>query len=170
MIDGEDVQIEAFVPIEEVRKRYFNCQGFGHIMKLCKNQLVYGGCSLKGHAQKDCTNPWIHCIGYNRNHRTNNQRCPRYQLMTPSTNSSGTTAEEDTPIRGANQREPTKPLNTPVRPSTLKESTRDLGNKDVDLIVVPIAISIDTPNMRKESQEIKIDLSLTHPPISVEVL
>ena len=101
--------------------------------------------------QKDCTNPWIHYIGYNRNYRTNNQRYPKYQLITPSINSPGTTAEEDTPIKGADQREPIESPNTPVRLNTLKESTRDLGNKDINLIVVPIAISIDTPNMRKES-------------------
>ena len=56
-IRGEDIYIEAFVLMEEVRKRCFKYQGFGHIMKLCKNELVCSRCSLKGHAQKDCTNP-----------------------------------------------------------------------------------------------------------------
>ena len=90
--------------------------------------------------------------------------------MTPFTNSPDTTAKEDTPIRGADQRELIELPNTPVRPNTLKESIRDSGNEDVDLVVVPIVISINTPNIKKESQEIEIDLFSTHPPISVEVL
>ena len=71
--------------------------------------------------------------------------------MTPSINSSGTITEEDTPIRRADQRELIKSPNTLIRPNTLKESSRDLENEDINLIVVLIAISIDTPNIRKES-------------------
>ena len=71
--------------------------------------------------------------------------------MTPFTNSPDTTIKEDTPIRGANQRELIKPPNTSVRPNILKESIRDSENKDVNLIIILIAISIDILNIRKES-------------------
>ena len=49
--------MEVFVLMEVVRKRCFKCQGFRYIIEHCKNELVYNRYSMKGHAQKDCTNP-----------------------------------------------------------------------------------------------------------------
>ena len=100
----------------------------------------------------------------------NNQRCSKYQLITPFTDSLGTIAEEDTSIRGVDQKELIESSNTLIRLNTLKKSIRDSGNKNINLVVVPIVINIDTPNIRKESQEIKINLFFTYLPISVKVL
>ena len=56
----------------------------------------------------------------------------------------------DISIRGSDQEEPTKPLNTLKRPALLKKSTETLGNESINLIVVPVVIISDMPNIEGE--------------------
>ena len=167
-IGGEDVHVEAFVPMEEVRKRCFKCQGFGHTVEHCKNELACSGCSMKGHAQKDCENPWIRCKGCNGSHRANDRSCPRYQLIPPVADSPSSPEVVDIPTRGTGQEEPTGSPNTSGRTNSLKESAGTPGNESVDLVVVPAVIVSNIPNTEGEGQEMEIDSPPTHQPITVE--
>ena len=69
----------------------------------------------------------------------------------------------DIPTRGSDQKEPTKPPNTPERPALPKESTGTPGNKSIDLVVVPAVIVSDMPNIEGEGQEMEINSPPTKP-------
>ena len=56
-VGGEDAHVEAFLPQEQVTRRCFNCQGFGHYTHKCKKILVCGNYAGKGHSHRDYTNP-----------------------------------------------------------------------------------------------------------------
>ena len=74
------------------------------------------------------------------------------------------------PTRDVDQKELTKPLNTPERPNSLKKNIKTLGNKSVNLVVVLIIIVSDTPNKEGEGQEIKINSFLTYQLIIIKEL
>ena len=65
--------------------RCFNCQGFGHVARLCKSQNpVCGKCTSKEHNTKECTVAPnnFKCFHCGENHQTGNRHCEAIKLKT----------------------------------------------------------------------------------------
>ena len=108
---------------------------------------------MKGHTQKDCKNPWIRYIGCNRNHRANDQKYSRYQLVPLIADTPSSLREMDISSKDINQEELiqfTESLNISRRSNLLKESAKTLGYENIDLVVVPIVIVSDILNTEGE--------------------
>ena len=111
-VGGEDAYVEAFLPQEEVTRRCFNCQSFGHYAHECNKVAVCGNCAGRGYFYKDCTNPWIQCAGCNGEYRVKDTSCPAYQITKEAILAARTKNTEGDVIMTSVNKEPTVFINS----------------------------------------------------------
>lgn len=76
--------VKVFVEEEDQVTRCFNCNGYGHVAKYCKDAVVCPRCG-GGHKMKDCQAEELDCPNckqmgiVERRHPASSRYCPVYQ-------------------------------------------------------------------------------------------
>lgn len=80
-IGGETAYTKAFQEQSPDKRRYFNCQQYGHRASEYNRIPVCGNCSFPGHSHRNCQEPQVRYSNCDGNHLANSLRC----LANPST-------------------------------------------------------------------------------------